>query len=117
MDGALVIPIYETAQQAVDRAREGGGPSLLECRAYRWREHVGPNYDFDLGYRSKNELDEWLKRDPILLLEELFDREALLSKQEIFKIQNEIETEIEEAVQFAKTSPVPELAELLTEID
>ena len=117
LDGALVIPIYETAQQAVDRAREGGGPSLLECRAYRWREHVGPNYDFDLGYRSKNELDEWLKRDPILLLEELFDREALLSKQEIFKIQNEIETEIEEAVQFAKTSPVPELAELLTEID
>ena len=117
LEGDSVIQIYQAAQEAVSRARIGEGPSLIEVRAYRWREHVGPNYDFNLGYRTKEELDEWIKRDPILQLERLFEREGLISKEEISRIQTEIEAEIEEAVQFAKESPAPELAELLTDIN
>lgn len=117
LDGTNVIEIYEAAKEAVDRARSGQGPSLLECRAYRWREHVGPNYDFSLGYRTKEELDEWMKRCPIHQFENLCREKSLLSDKEIKDLQTKIETDIEEAVRFAKASPQPEPVELLTEID
>ena len=117
LDGTNAVEVYEAAKQAVERARNGEGPSLLEGRAYRWREHVGPHYDFNMGYRSKEELDGWMSRCPLRQLEELFHRHSLFLKETLEKIRREIETEIEEAVRFAKESPVPEPSELFTAVD
>ena len=116
LDGTNVIEIYEAAQEAIGRARKGGGPSLLECRAYRWKEHVGPNYDFNMGYRTKEELDDWMERCPIRRLEQIFRDSSIFNESELKEIQTKIEREIEEAVRYAKASSAPEPAELMTEI-
>lgn len=117
LEGSDVVAIYHTAKKMVDRARMGEGPSLLECRAYRWKEHVGPHEDFHLGYRSKEELDEWMERCPIRHLESTLRSLSPAGESELAEIQAAVAMEIEEAVSFAKESPMPHPAELLTEID
>ena len=57
--------VYEQTQKAVNHAREGKGPYFLEFETYRWREHCGPHFDNDLGYRSENEYLKWKKRCPV----------------------------------------------------
>lgn len=116
LDGTNAIEVYEAATRTVSRARQGEGPSLLECRAYRWKEHVGPNEDFNKGYRSKEELEAWKARCPILQLENLFREKSLFTESALKEIGLEIDKEIEEAVRYAKESPFPDPSELLTEI-
>ena len=58
VDGNDVIKVYKVAKKAIEKARKGEGPSFIECQTYRWLEHVGPNYDFDLGYRTKDEVEK-----------------------------------------------------------
>jgi pyruvate dehydrogenase E1 component alpha subunit len=65
VDGNDVEAVFAAAQSAVDRARSGGGPSLLECRTFRWRGHVGTSSDLDVGVRRRGELSDWLEKDPI----------------------------------------------------
>jgi pyruvate dehydrogenase E1 component alpha subunit len=103
VDGNDVVAVYEAARQAIRRARAGEGPTLLECRTYRWREHVGPNYDYDLGYRTKQELDEWMSRCPIRKLE----REGVVDEREAGKMRLRYTREVEEAVEFARQTPFP----------
>jgi pyruvate dehydrogenase E1 component alpha subunit len=67
VDGNDVIAVYEAAQPAAERAREGAGPSFLECRTFRWRGHVGARYDLDVGVQRRGELQDWLAKDPIRL--------------------------------------------------
>ena len=112
VDGHDVLAVHEAAAAAVDRARSGQGPSLLECRTYRYREHVGPNFDLDLGYRSQEEFDAWLKRDPVMTFKELLLREGLLSKGKQAQMAIELAHEIDEAVAFAQASPFPNTTEL-----
>ena len=117
IDGTSAVEVYQTATEAVKRARRGEGPTLLECQAYRWREHVGPQFDYDLGYRTKEELDDWVRRCPIVRMEKIFKEKTLFSEPELQKLRREIEAQIEEAVAFAKASPFPEPSELLTAVD
>ena len=112
IDGNDVIEVYEAMRSAVERARRGEGPSLLECRTYRWREHVGPNWDTHLGYRSEEELKAWTSRCPIKLFEEALLKEGALSPDKIQQLTVELTKEIEEAVAFARKSPFPAAAEL-----
>ena len=63
VDGNDVLAVYEAAAHAVARARAGDGPTFIEAKTYRWREHVGPNFDVELGYRTQAELDAWMARD------------------------------------------------------
>ncbi|MBI3306830.1 MAG: thiamine pyrophosphate-dependent dehydrogenase E1 component subunit alpha [Candidatus Omnitrophica bacterium] len=109
LEGDDVVPIYQTAVTMVERARRGEGPSILECRSYRWKEHVGPNEDFNLGYRTQQELESWKLRCPILQIEKKLG--------DINQMRSEISAEIDEAVRFAKESPAPNAQELLTEIN
>lgn len=106
VDGNDVIAVYEAAAQAVARARAEDGPTLIECRTYRWRGHVGASWDMDVGVRRKDELGEWLKKDPIARA-----RERLIAAgpppEEFERIHKEIKTEVEEAVQYARESPYP----------
>lgn len=107
IDGNNVIEVFKAAKKAVENARQGNGPSLIECMTYRWRGHVGPNFDLDKGLRSKEELDYWMNRCPIMALEMFLLKHDILSESEKTQIYETIEKEIDEAVTFAKESRYP----------
>ena len=116
VNGNDVIAVFEAAQEAIKRARTGEGPTLIECRTYRWREHVGPYFDYDLGYRSKEELDEWIERCPLKTYAEFLLNHHIMSQLEMNQIAKQIDDEIEEVVQFAKSSPFPDASELTADV-
>jgi len=108
VDGNNVLDVYRVAERAVENARRGNGPTLMECMTYRWRGHVGPNYDLDKGLRSKEELDKWIERCPIHHLEKILFSDNLMTNPEKKKIIADARAEVEEALRFAKESPYPE---------
>ncbi|MBI4333107.1 MAG: thiamine pyrophosphate-dependent dehydrogenase E1 component subunit alpha [Chloroflexi bacterium] len=116
VDGNNVIEVYEEATKAVEGARRGCGPALIECLTYRWRGHVGPNYDLDKGLRSKEELDHWMERCPIKAMERLLSARGLMSEPEMVATYEGIEREIDEALAYAKESPCPDEARLLADV-
>ena len=115
-DGNDVLEVYQLAEQAVRKARRSGGPTFLEFKTYRWREHCGPYYDNDLGYRTEDEFQEWRRRCPVETLGERLLRDGILCNQDIDDMVSKLEAEIEDAVAFAKKSPFPEGQLLLEHI-
>lgn len=116
IDGNNVIEVFEKAKEAIENARCGKGPTLIECMTYRWRGHVGPSDDLDKGLRSKEELDYWMNKCPIKALEELLLNHSTISESEKSQIYEEIEKEIDEAIVFAKESPYPDQSELISNV-
>lgn len=106
-DGNDVIEVYKLAEKAINRARRGGGPTFLEFKTYRWREHCGPNYDNQLGYRTEREFRQWEQRCPIEMLKRRLLRDGVLRNSDIKDMEILVEAEIEEAVVFANESPFP----------
>jgi len=106
-----VLKVHERVGEAVRALRVGRpGPFFFECLTYRWKEHVGPNEDYHLGYRTKEEADPWIKNDQVKRVAGMIEdarREG---------IQQEVEAEIQAAFDFAETSPVPEGTELYTDV-
>lgn len=115
-DGNEVEDVYKLANEAVQRARNGGGPTFLEFKTYRYRDHVGPFYDFDLGYRPESELKEWQERCPIELLKARMLGDGSLSNDDVTASTEGFETEIAEAISYAKSSPFPEESDLFEDI-
>lgn len=115
-DGTRAETVYEAAVKAVERARKGQGPSFIEVVCYRWKEHVGPNTDYHLGHRTKEELESWMAKDPVKLFGELAQMQNLLIVSEQEKIRAKVEEQIEEAVAFAKASPFPEPAAMFEDL-
>lgn len=113
-NGNDVVEVYDLTQRAIRKAKAGGGPTFLEFETYRWREHCGPYYDNDLGYRTEHEFQTWKKRDAIEALKRRQFKEGLLCQPDIDKMVSDLKSEIEEAFVFAKESPFPEKA-LLSE--
>jgi TPP-dependent pyruvate/acetoin dehydrogenase alpha subunit len=105
-----VLLMLAAMTAAVEKARRGAGPVFLEFETYRWREHVGPGEDYDLGYRSRDELEPWIADDQVLRLG------AMLADSERQRIEADVERAIERAVEFAETSPFPDPTELLTDV-
>jgi TPP-dependent pyruvate/acetoin dehydrogenase alpha subunit len=105
-----VLAIRERASKAYAAMRDGGGPAFLECRTYRWREHVGPGEDYDAGYRRRAELEEWQRRDQIARLA------AMLAPAERGTIDAGIAAEVAAAVDFAEKSPFPPVEQLKTDV-
>jgi len=116
VDGNDVLEVFKAAREAIRLVRLGKGPVFIEGITYRCLEHVGPNYDYKLGYRSKKELDKWLKRCPLKRLKKILLNRRLIKKKEIEKKELEISYEIKKAVLFAKKSPFPSSKELVTDI-
>ncbi len=115
VDGNDVTAVYQAAHQAVHRARGGEGPTLLECRTYRWRGHVGPAADLEVGTDRRRELDDWQRRDPIAQCRGLLKAHGLSS--DVFdRLEAEVRAEIDEAVSFARQSPAPDESELLQHV-
>jgi len=115
-DGNDVEAVYFLASQAVERARRGKGPSYLEFTTYRWREHCGPNYDNDIGYRSEAEFLRWRKKCPIVRQRNRLLNKKILSGPEISRKMKTINQEIAEAFSFAKASPFPDKKTLLENV-
>jgi TPP-dependent pyruvate/acetoin dehydrogenase alpha subunit len=111
-DGNNIQSVYELAQTAVNHARGGQGPYFLELETYRWREHCGPNFDNDLGYRSETDYLQWKQRCPIETFEGLLVEKELLNRDQVDQMRKEILQEFEEAIDFAKTSPFPNPEEI-----
>lgn len=106
-DGNNVEEVVRLTQKAAEEIRQGNGPVFLELFTYRYREHCGPNFDDHLGYRPKEEVDHWTKRDP-LIVQELYMRDKGLWDGETLRdIISEIDREIDEAFTFAMNSPFP----------
>ena len=113
IDGNNVLEVFYAAQDAVDKVRSGKGPIFLECRTYRWRGHVGPNYDVDLGLRNQDELDAWINRCPIKHFYKFLIEQGILSEGGLKTMMSNVANEIDEAVSYAITSPYPDPVELV----
>jgi pyruvate dehydrogenase E1 component alpha subunit len=113
VDGNEVLAVYEAAQKAVERARKGEGPTLMECKTYR---HKGHSRIDPAKYRPKEEVEEWLRKDPIKHFKEQLLQTNVLTIAEIQQIEKEVLTEIEGAVKFAMESPYPAAEEALKDV-
>tara|TARA_A100001037_G_scaffold194218_1_gene173807 strand:+ start:808 stop:1731 length:924 start_codon:yes stop_codon:yes gene_type:complete len=115
VDGMDAVAVYEAAGQAIERARAGDGPTLLECKTYRYYDHVGRR-GMGLTYRTDEEVEEWRQRDPIASLEQRLAEQDILSAEEAEQIHSEISKELEAAVDFANESPFPDTTTLLEDV-
>jgi TPP-dependent pyruvate/acetoin dehydrogenase alpha subunit len=117
IDGQDVEAVYYASQAAVERARNGGGPSFIECKTYRFRSHDEGLKDFCLTeYRDQKELENWkMNKDPIKLYRGKLEKEGVLKKADITRIDDEVKAEMEEADKYASGLPIPtsNLANLL----
>lgn len=112
VDGNDVFAVYEAAQAAVEACRTGAGPAFLECTTYRWREHVGPLWDYDKGYRSKAEVDSWIARCPIERATTRLVRTGGCSPAEVEAMTRAAQAEVDRAVASAKAAPFPAVEDL-----
>ena len=114
VDGNDVLSVYNAAAYAVEKARAGGGPTIIECKTYRWYDHygasgarIGVDGAFGLGYRSDRELRDWMAKDPIPRFKELLIDEKVITRERAEEILKEVREAVEDAVRFAEAQPVP----------
>jgi pyruvate dehydrogenase E1 component alpha subunit len=107
-DGNDALAAHQIMQNAIDKVRTGGGPCFLEFSTYRWREHCGPNFDNDIGYRTQEEFKDWQNKEPISRLEKLLQQ---TDPSLINAIRTEANAEVQAAFEFAENSPFPDPSE------
>lgn len=113
VDGNDVVAVYEAAIEAVKHAREGGGPSLIECKTYRHRGHFEGD---PCVYRNEDELQEWKAKDPLSRFEKKLLEMQVLTEKKIGEIKDSIEKALEEAVSFAEESSFPDPSEITDDV-
>jgi 2-oxoisovalerate dehydrogenase E1 component len=106
VDGNDVLAVFEVARQAVDRARRGAGPTLIECRTYRTRAHAEGMGDF--SYRTREDVERWKERCPIERLKQMLVTDSVASNEELDSIDQAIAKEVESAHQAAESSSWPD---------
>ena len=104
-DGSDFVHIADVFEDIVKTVKANQCPSFLEVKTFPYKEHVGPNDDYDAGYRDRSELVNWMKKDPLILDDVLYQR-----------FSPSINQEIEEAVQYAEASPWPDDSQLYTDV-
>ena len=109
VDGNDFSAVAEVSDEAVARAREGLGPTLVEAVTYRFRGHSRSDRN---RYRTKEEIQEWIERDPISRLSELLESHGIATRQEIGQLESDVDREIKDAIDFADKSPAPSAEEL-----
>jgi pyruvate dehydrogenase E1 component alpha subunit len=116
INGNDVCAVYEASSKSIQRARAGEGPTLIECKTYRWRGHHEGDPNQGKRYRTMDEVKEWMEKCPIIRLEEKMLGEKILSKAKMNKIREEIKIEIEEAEKFANQSPFPDAKDIYEDV-
>ena len=113
VDGMNVLSVYEAAREAVEAARQGKGPILLELNTWRFRPHFQGE---PASYRTKEEEAHWLERDPLIIARKELVGKALLTEQQLGEIQRQVHDELREAVEFARSSPDPDPEDALLDV-
>jgi acetoin:2,6-dichlorophenolindophenol oxidoreductase subunit alpha len=113
VDGNDVFAVADAVEEAVARARAGRGPTLIECRTYRWKGHSKSDGNV---YRTRDEIESWKRQCPIQRLRERMISERIVTSSEANAIETRAKAEIESAVEFARSSPEPSLDELTTDV-
>jgi TPP-dependent pyruvate/acetoin dehydrogenase alpha subunit len=115
IDGNDVTAVYAAAAEAVDRARNGGGPSMIECMTYRWYDHagfagakVGQEGAIGLPYRTDEEVRTWMSRDPILRFQNFLLERNLVAEADLTQIDTDTQAAVDASVEFARQSPLPD---------
>ncbi|MDD5017548.1 MAG: thiamine pyrophosphate-dependent dehydrogenase E1 component subunit alpha [Eubacteriales bacterium] len=109
VDGNDVTEVYETVSEAIERARTGGGPTLIEAKTYRWKGHWLGDPEV---YRSREDVQCWIERCPIKRLENKLIESGLATRDELDTIARSADKEIEDAIAFAEESPVEDTAQV-----
>ena len=114
VDGNDILAVYRTTKEAVDKARKGGGPTLIEAVTYRMGPHSSS--DDPKKYRTEQELEEWQKRDPISRFRRYLEKKRIWSEADEKKAQEDANKQIDEAVAYAEKLPKPALETLFTDV-
>jgi len=114
VDGNDILAVYRTTKEAVDKARKGGGPTLIEAVTYRMGPHSSS--DDPKKYRTEQELEEWQKRDPIIRFRKYLEKKRIWSETDEKKAQEDANKQIDEAVAYAEKLPKPALETLFTDV-
>jgi pyruvate dehydrogenase E1 component alpha subunit len=112
VDGNDASEVYLAAFQMIQEAREGRGPSFLECMTYRWYSHVGAWRDLDVGFRKKAEVESWMRRDPIDAAKRYLNANRPESRDGVSRMAAAVAEEVEEALSFARKSSAPSVSTL-----
>lgn len=113
INGNDVLAVYQASQGAIARARAGDGPTLIECKTYRWRGHSEHDPAF---YRTDEELAMWKSRDPLPTFTTYLGHRNILTDEQLAGIEARVKQEIDEAVEFAQNSPDPDPADAATDL-
>ncbi|MEO0388768.1 MAG: thiamine pyrophosphate-dependent dehydrogenase E1 component subunit alpha, partial [Pseudomonadota bacterium] len=113
VDGNDFSAVAEAVDTAVARARRGEGPSLVEALTYRWRGHSKSDRN---RYRTKEEIEGWMAKDPIPRFSHMLMEHGILSADDIARLEQDVEAEIEAAIAFAKESPDPDVSEATRDV-
>jgi len=108
VDGNDVLAVYETAAQAVARARAGEGPSFLDCKTYRIMGHAGCETQDPKGYRTLEDVKRWKARCPVAMFEKKLLKKGLITHKEIQAMARRLEAELDEAFALARQAPPPD---------
>jgi pyruvate dehydrogenase E1 component alpha subunit len=115
VDGMDAIAVYEAAGEAIERARKGSGPTLLECKTYRFYDHVGVR-GMGMSYRTDEEVLAWKKRDPIPMLEARLAELGVLSTEEAAAVHARVRQDALDGIAFAESSPFPDVSQLMDDV-
>jgi pyruvate dehydrogenase E1 component alpha subunit len=113
VNGMLPEDVHEAIEEACERARRGDGPTLLDIKTYRYKGH---SMSDPQKYRTKDEVNEWIEKDPIEHCLNVIKENNYLSDKEIEDINNWVKNEVEESIKFAEESPLPEVNELYKDV-
>lgn len=115
VDGQDVLAVHDVMATAVHRARTGEGPTLIEAKTYRYLDHAA-NLRREISYRTQDELNDWMGRDPIRLFAERLTGEFRFNQSELDEIEESVRADVDDAVAFAKDSPIPDTASAWTDV-
>ncbi len=113
VDGNDVLAVNEAALRAIERARKGDGPTIIELKTYR---HGGHSRNDACGYRPKDEEKQWFARDPVSTFRASILEAGVASEAELISLEKKIQEEIDESVEYAKQAPFPDTGTALTDI-
>ncbi|MFH1122111.1 MAG: thiamine pyrophosphate-dependent dehydrogenase E1 component subunit alpha [Pseudomonadota bacterium] len=116
VDGMDVLAVYDVVGKAVKAARKGQGPTLVECKTYRFRGHFEGDPNLGERYRDKKELESWLTKCPIKRLEGQMLEKKLATKKRIESMEEEVRRQIEDGIAYAEKSPFPRGEETLEDV-
>lgn len=116
VDGNDVLKVYGAVGKAVEAARKGKGPTLVECMTYRFRGHFEGDPNLGERYRTKKEMEQWMAKCPIKRFKKTILDRKLASKKELEKMENDVRQQVEDAMAYANASPFPEGEETLEDV-